>query len=171
MIFEDRDARSEAAGIWPKVNWALAAGLVTCLTLLIVQPYLRDAEKVENLTRERAELTQQLVELRTKVNEKSEGIGAADRIARALDDRVPRVDILRELTVRLRDDAWLSDVEISEDLLRFSGFTKGSAADLVIDLASSPHFFNPRLTGQVSIAPGTGAERYEISLDLTGESE
>lgn len=166
VVFEDKAMRSKATGLWPKLNYALLVVLVICLTVPLLLPYLRDVDRLELLAEERTILTGKLVELRSEVNEKKEALNTADTIASAMQDRRHRIDILRELTVRLPDEAWLNDLEISDDLLRFSGFTKGSAAELVISLASSPHFINPRLTGPVSIAPGTGAERYEISIDL-----
>jgi general secretion pathway protein L len=73
---------------------------------------------------------------------------------------------LRELTVALPDDTWVSDLTYSRDALSIVGETSASAADLVISLSDARTFANPRLSGPVSSTGG--GERFEIVLDLRG---
>lgn len=74
---------------------------------------------------------------------------------------------LRDLTIALPDDVWISDLNFSPNHVVVSGEAKQSAAQLVLDISSGTKFQNPRLNGVVSRA-ANGAERFELTLDLGG---
>ena len=77
-------------------------------------------------------------------------------------------ETLRELTVALPDSVWLERLTFTKNRLVFSGETKQSAPELVLELAANTRFQTPRLTGAVSNTP-SGAERFEITLGLGGK--
>ena len=80
----------------------------------------------------------------------------------------PRLsNVLRNLTVVLPDNVWITDLNFSPSQLVVSGEVSGSAAELVLALGQRNEFNNPRLSGPVSRA-GNGAERFELTLDLAG---
>ncbi len=78
----------------------------------------------------------------------------------------PRLsETLRELTVALPDEVWISDLELNDSGLLVAGETAASAADLVIALARSRTFTDPHLSGPVS-ATASGGERFQLSLGI-----
>lgn len=165
-LLDDSEARKAINGIWPRINQVLAVTLVALATLSVALPHLERRDRLADLKAETAALRTQTVALRAELDQQRAVHQANDSLIEGLSATLSNIDVLRELTTRLPDDTWLADMEIAGEALRFGGFTKGSAAELAIDLDASPLFSNPRLTGPVSIAPGTGAERFEISLDL-----
>ncbi|MEM8793695.1 MAG: PilN domain-containing protein [Pseudomonadota bacterium] len=165
-IVSNQKIRERAIGHWPKVNLALGIICLALLATALTVPLLRDLERSSTFASENTAIRKQLVQLRTEVNAKEAALKTSSSVAKEINQRLRAVDVLDELTRRLPDDTWLSDLEIVEHELSFSGFTRGSAAELVISLSESPSFSNPRLTGPVSIAPGSGAERFRITIDL-----
>lgn len=77
----------------------------------------------------------------------------------------PRLSVtLRDLTVALPDEVWLSDVTWSATSVVLTGETRRSAADLVLSLGDLRGYRNPRMSGAVSRSID-GGERFEIALD------
>ena len=72
---------------------------------------------------------------------------------------------LRNFTVALPDNSWISDFRFSPKRLVVSGEVSGSAAQLVLAMGQRKEFSNPRLTGPIARA-SNGAERFELTLDL-----
>lgn len=158
--------RRQWSGPWPRVNIALGAGLIAALLILFGYPHLQRSEALASLQTENGDLRARGVTQRQALEEKRARVEKQTALSAHLVRTLQKSNILRELTVRLPDEAWLADLEIRDGTMRFSGFIRGSAAELTIGLAQSPMFDNPRLVGPVAIAPGTQAERFEILVDL-----
>jgi general secretion pathway protein L len=79
------------------------------------------------------------------------------------------VDVLAELTARLPDDTWLTDLRISEGHIQLGGYAN-SAAMLVPVIEDSPMFQGARLSGPVLPDSMLKRERFSIEADLTPKS-
>ena len=169
-VLDGRNSRAALLGIWPKANLALATLVITLAVLAILGPQLaRETELAERHARVDL-LRQRTVAARTVVEMQQADQAGSVALLRHLVER-PRVsEILRELTLSLPDKVWITDADITADRLRFSGFVDGSAAELAIGLKASTLFRDPELSGPVSIAAGSGAERFEISVGLSQQS-
>lgn len=163
-----RSARKAALGIWPRVNLCIAGFLVLLTVGSIWLPHADRQRALEVLRAETNHLRAETVAARTALSRRTAERDAERTLATYLNSRQVPSELLRELTLRIPDNAWVSDLEISGSTLRFNGLIDGSAADLSISLADSKVFTNPRLTGPVSSAPGSGQERFGISVDLEG---
>ena len=76
------------------------------------------------------------------------------------------VDVLAELTARLPDDTWLTDLRLSDAHMQLSGYAN-SAATLVPIIENSPMFEGARLSGPVLPDSSVQRERFSIEADLT----
>jgi general secretion pathway protein L len=76
------------------------------------------------------------------------------------------VDVLAELTARLPDDTWLTDLRLSDAHMQLSGYAS-SAATLVPVIENSPMFQGARLSGPVLPDASMQRERFSIEADLT----
>ncbi|MDA7966146.1 PilN domain-containing protein [Ruegeria sp.] len=75
------------------------------------------------------------------------------------------LDTVRELTVSLEDDIWVSTLTFTTSRVVLTGEAGKSAAETVLSLGKRSGFGNPRLSGPVS-RTARGSERFEITLDL-----
>ena len=90
------------------------------------------------------------------------------RLLQELKQRPRLVETLREATVALPDEAWISTVTFRPNAVTLEGETSGAAVDLVLGLAEKRQFGNPRLSGATT-RTATGKERFEIALDPRSE--
>lgn len=152
---------------WRWLNGSLAL-IAICFALIwwlypawALGPQLRALDTQTSLLRAEAlELRPQIERLRDYDTEKAAFLDGINR-------RAVLSEALRELTVALPDTVWLETLSFSADGLVFGGETQHSAPELVLELSKNGRFRNPRLTGPVS-KTATGAERFELTLDLGG---
>jgi len=74
-------------------------------------------------------------------------------------------ETLREATVALPDDTWISAISYHPDRLSLSGETDGVAAELVLSLTEEGRLGNPQLSGPVS-RTASGGERFDLLIEL-----
>ena len=152
---------------WRLVNAMLVFLGITIASFIWLFPAWQNSGILDRLQQENARLQSQAVDMRQNV----EVLRQKENERAAFLDMIymrPRLsDILRNLTVALGDNVWVSDLNYSPKRVVFSGEVSGSAAQLVLLLAKRREFNNPRLTGPVS-RTGSGAERFEITLDPQG---
>ena len=80
----------------------------------------------------------------------------------------PRLtEVLDELTRRLPDTAWITEVRTEGSQASITGFAK-SAAELIPALEGSDLFANPQFISPVVRSPREGGDRFEISVELSG---
>jgi Tfp pilus assembly protein PilN len=151
-------------GPWRLANGVLASGALAALVLAWLWPAIvaHRAEAAETarlaaLRDEAVALRREIETLETRQRERAAFL-AAVRDAPRLSER------LRELTVALPDEVWLSAATMQEERLTLTGETGGSAAALVLALARDGRFGDPRLAGPVQRLQG-GGERFEIRLE------
>jgi general secretion pathway protein L len=102
-----------------------------------------------------------------KLREQVMGIARTQAQAATQRQALPlMVDVLAELTAKLPDDTWLTDLRISNGHLQMTGYAN-SAAALVPVIEDSPMFQSARLSGPVLPDPTMHRERFSIEADLT----
>jgi general secretion pathway protein L len=155
------------AAVWRRINASLVSAGLVAAAIGWLYPAVQTARSLAALDARLQLAQEEAVRLRGEVEARRTLAGAeADFLSTVL-LRQHLATTLRELTVALDDNAWLTDLSFSRTGVTFSGETATSAADLLIGLADSRSFENPRLSGPVSRS-STGSERFEIALDFRG---
>ncbi|MDX2308364.1 MAG: PilN domain-containing protein [Hyphomicrobium sp.] len=120
-----------------------------------------------------AELAAAIADAKRRLAAAANPSDAADAKAEALRafaaikaERPEAVMILAELTRRLPDSAWLTDLKIAETSVDIGGYGKPAAA-LAPLLEQSPMFRDAALTAPVALDETWGKERFNIRLALT----
>jgi general secretion pathway protein L len=107
----------------------------------------------------------------------------AKQVRQALDDREARMTILaalrteiaesrtatevwEELTRVLPDSAWLTDMVMTPEAVRISGFSRAAPA-IIAPLEGSPLFRNAEFTAPVVRVPGQNGQRFSIQMELS----
>lgn len=151
------------------LNTLLLCSAVAIALAAWIYPGWIAERQTRDLASQQQALAVQAVDLRREV----EALRALDSERTAFLDTILRrpllVDTLRELTVALPDPVWISSVVYTPQRVVMNGETSGSAAEIVLALGSRRMLGNPRLSGPVQ-RTATGAERFEISLDLGGRN-
>lgn len=159
--------RKIAAGnrIWRVSNLLCILALIALFAYQMFYPAWLDRQEITNLNRDLTDLRVKAVSLRQQAeilrSEQAEKAALLD----VIDAHLPLVDVLRDVTVAMSDDVWISDMNYRAPLVTLSGSTNGSAAQLVLDIAKSDHLQNPRLSG--TVAKGSDQrERFELQLEI-----
>ena len=160
--FSHRDRTK--AGIWKTINGAALATVVGAVFAVWFFTTWQHSRLLPSL-HDRLQSTQTAaVALRTEIESLR---SLADEQTAFLSTMVGRPQLsqnLRELTIAVPDETWLSELSFSQASLVLSGETTGSAAELVLSLAEVRSFGNPRLSGPVSRS-AEGGERFEVVID------
>jgi Tfp pilus assembly protein PilN len=80
---------------------------------------------------------------------------------------VPLVELLRELTERIPDSAWVRDFSYSERGIQINGFAE-SASELIGVLEASPFFMNAAFLSAIVRDP-EGLERFSIRMEIESQ--
>jgi general secretion pathway protein L len=153
--------------VWRRTNAALGTALVATIGWLWLSPGLVARQQAQTLAAELDTLRTEATSLRQDV----EALRGAQEEQRAflagIVGRPRLLDVLRDLTVALPDDVWISDLVFDGKTTVVSGETATSAADLVLTLSRLKEFSNPRLAGPIA-RTANGSESFELALDLAG---
>ncbi|MEO8531356.1 MAG: PilN domain-containing protein, partial [Deltaproteobacteria bacterium] len=156
-----------ARKLWRRLNATLALGIIAALAWVWLSPGLamrRDA----NLTSARVEaLRVEATDLRAQVETARVQQQDQQAFLAGIIGRPRLVEVIRDLTVALPDEVWVSDMTFDGKTAVVSGEALGSAADLVLMLSKRREFTNPRLSGPVALM-GSGVESFQLALDLGG---
>ncbi len=151
---------------WHKINAVLIVAILAIAATMIWQ-------QIEAQKAALKQLESDISELRTTALKHREDLTAVEGeqqekagFLQVLSKQNLLVDLLRELTVRLPDTVWLANIQIQGEELIILGTVKGSAAELVLTIAQSRTFINPRLSGPVSKGQTPGTENFEIAASI-----
>ncbi len=152
-----------SAPLWRRMNAALL-GAILCLCLGIwlypawtAQQHLNlESAAVDDLRSEAVLLRQQIEELQRVDSERRAFVQATLRQPRL-------ITALRQLTVALPDDVWVSDMMFTQEQITLNGETESSAADLVLQLTNGRLGYTPGLSGPVS-RTSEGKERFTMTF-------
>ncbi len=152
-----------------RLSWRLPAGLAGIGALLGLaavllqldnRDALLDAYAKETATYREAASAAADLRQRLRVLAATEAAAESHRAAMPL-----TVDVLADITQRLPDDTWLTELRLSDGHLFISGYA-GSAASLVSVVENSPLFHNARLSGAMVPDAGLKRERFSLEADL-----
>ncbi|WP_208353079.1 PilN domain-containing protein [Pseudaestuariivita rosea] len=158
--------QTQTNGGWQKwLNLGLAAAVVMAFAVVLIFPAFQDQRNLNQVENQIADLRRQAIGLRGDL----EALRQAEQDRTALVDTVINktvfAETLREMTIALPDDVWISDLSFQPNRIVVNGNSDSSAAELVLRVANNRLFENPRLTGPVSRTT-SGQERFEMTLDL-----
>ncbi|WP_185960994.1 PilN domain-containing protein [Aliiroseovarius halocynthiae] len=153
------------AKVWRRLNIALVGLGGLLATALWTIPGWHAQNAIAKLEPALLERRTDVVAMRQRFEQKNASATQTERFLQAVTQRARMVEILRALTVTLPDEVWLSDVVLRQGQLVISGETSGSATDLVLNLAKTPIFIGPRLSGPVS-RTSNGGERFQIAMTV-----
>ncbi|MGB3316137.1 MAG: PilN domain-containing protein, partial [Albidovulum sp.] len=156
---------SRGAVIWRRANALLSAAIVAAGIAMVALPAIQQAQQARELTVQLDELRAETGTLRRDVEDQRAADMQRGTLLDAVIDRNRLSHVLRELTVSVPDTVWVSELAFQADRLLVSAEIDGSAAELVIALASDRKFIDPRLTGRVETIQN-GDERFQLSLGL-----
>lgn len=149
-----------------RVNLALAAGCVVLLVLLLGQ-WLHNRQQVLAAMQAEVEAmrteAQQVSALRQQWQDNA---GAAGFLVQRKQRGVTQLAVLKELTERLPDTAWLERISVDNTgQLGFQGQSQ-QAAKLIDTLKGSDLITNPNFQGSIQPDPSTGKERFYMVAQL-----
>ncbi len=78
--------------------------------------------------------------------------------------KITKLDIIKELTIRLPEDAWLQRLNVKKNTVEISG-RAGSASNLIPLLDASPLFENVKFASTITTRGGE-MEKFKIRMDL-----
>ncbi len=152
------------AKLWRRLNTVIGLGIIACAFAIWLRPawdareaILRDTIIVNRLQTEALRLRSEIQELNQIDSERTAFVDTVMR-------RPRMVDALRNLTVALPDEVWLSDMLLSDDRITINGETSASAANLVLTLTQGDLAYIPALAGPVSRTSG-GSERFSLVFE------
>ena len=105
--------------------------------------------------------TEQAMTVRKQLDQQNRSAAYLDAVRKGKKDAVPVVQVWEELTRRLPDDVWLTDLAIDGQTIGITGFARASAG-LISDLGGSPLFTDAAFTAPVVRVPGELGERFEL---------
>lgn len=150
--------------LWVRANGLISAMLLGVCGFTWLLPAIQNAQALapeqaalENLRGKALAMRQEIETLRQAADERS-------AFLHSMTYRTRLGETLREATIALPDDVWLTELNFSQTGILLMGETAHSAADLVIDLADTRQFENPRLSGSVSRS-ANGGEQFELAID------
>ncbi|WP_339691978.1 PilN domain-containing protein [Celeribacter baekdonensis] len=154
----------QRARLFQRVNAILVGLSILLLFWAWLYPTWVKKQELSELLKTRTALQTQAIALRQEADTQRETQIAKATFIEQLEQTPPFSNVLREVTVLTPDDTWLQTLSYRSAQLTFTGQTAGSSADLVLTLAKTPYFANPRLSGPV--ARSADGEKFEISMEV-----
>jgi len=163
-VFRGREGPTGRLRLYPIVLGTLIAGSV----LTFAHATLRYDNALSALEADIAGKREDAAKARAILNKKAETETAMSVAARRKHEAVSVARLWEELTARLPDDAWLTDVSVDDERLTISGVAK-SAAGLIEPLDASALFSEPTFSAPVVRMPGQDGEHFEMRLKVGQE--
>jgi general secretion pathway protein L len=162
LPFELR-ARSRATRTLRHVTLAVAGGAVLCGVIFSAFQIWRLHEAVGEAEREQVQLTASVAALR-RTSQDADRVLQEARFARARRlDQPLAVAVVDDLSRRLPDTTWLTDLRLDEGIIALEGHS-ANAAELVSLLSRSPHVASASFAAPITRDAQRGTERFQIRL-------
>jgi general secretion pathway protein L len=150
--------------------WRLPAALGTLALLLVLAGLFLHFDRSDAVLAAYAAETakyRKAADAAAKLREQVQTLARTRAAAATQREALPLVvDVLAELTARLPDDTWLTDLRLTDAHMQLTGYAS-SAATLVPVIENSPMFEGARLSGPVLPDSSVQRERFSIEADLT----
>lgn len=157
------ETRTHAFNRWVQVNLTVLAATIGVLVYHWLEPAFNASRSLSQWEQNVAALRAETLQLRRSIEETRSQRTSEDEIRRSLLEKTNLVEVLRETTVSLTDEAWLSSISFQNERLVLSGETSGTAVEEVLSFSKSNFFGDARLSGPTSATTG-GGERFEIAV-------
>lgn len=155
------------AKTWKRLNAILLCLTIIAATGASLRPAWNANRDIAALSTEVAALREQVFQLRRNADALEAEANESARLQRSFTERPRLVEVLREATVALPDEAWISTMTYTGNTLTLVGETSGTAVDAVLSFGERSAFSNPRLTGPTTRV-ASGRERFELAADVRG---
>ncbi|MEP4627170.1 MAG: PilN domain-containing protein [Tateyamaria sp.] len=165
VLLDRRREIAQGAKWLRALNASLAGVCVTTVLIWWLYPAWQASSSLPVLLETNTQKQQTVFELRQELDERLNAATTDELFVRQIVARVRLVDLLRNLTVALPDEVWISDMTLRGGTVLITGETKASATGLVLTLAERSGFSNPRLSGPVS-RTRAGAEQFQLAISL-----
>lgn len=152
------------------LNRLLLLILIGLSALAVWLPLERRRSEAEALQRQ-VEAARAEAEVSLALREELDGMVRASRFVIDRKTAQPRlVEILAELTRIVPDDAYVQQFYLREGTVQIFGVA-AAASDLIGALATSEIFRSPQFRSPVTREPGSGLERFQISVEVRAREE
>lgn len=148
-----------------RFNLMLALVLVVVLAAVMFETLWMRERSAAILAEEAARLRDQAMAVAALERELQDSLAAASFLARKRSAEPPTIRVLDEITRVLPDDIWLQQFELQGTELRIQGMTEGSQRVVGL-LNASPLLASPEISGNISIDPMTGKERFRTQARI-----
>jgi|WetSurMetagenome_2_1015567.scaffolds.fasta_scaffold00488_9 Tfp pilus assembly protein PilN len=147
------------------LTYILACAVMASLALCLFVPMQTERDHLDNIDREIARRKSEVVAI-----EKVRGeIEAINRKVALMDsfksERPPYIDLVKELTERIPQNAWLTRVRITGPKVNIEGYAQ-SATSLVQLLEASKYYGNVEFSAPTFRDSNMGMDRFQIKLEL-----
>lgn len=157
LLPEDRRPRYSHARA--RFNLMLALVLVVLLGAVMAETLVMRERTAARLAEEADRLREQAMAVAALQQELQDSLLAANFLAEKRSQEAPVIRVLDEITRVLPDDIWLQQFQLQGRELRIQGMAEGSQRVVGL-LNASPLLESPEITGNISIDPMTGKERF-----------
>jgi general secretion pathway protein L len=142
-------------------GWAAAVLLVTAAAATYGHVFYRYEQAESKLAQVVETKTAEALAVRKLLDQQKAISDYAASVRRAKADAIPVVDVWEELTRRLPDDAWVTDMAVDRDSVALTGFAR-AAAGLIGEIGASDFLGEVAFTAPVVRMPDPGGERFEL---------
>lgn len=148
-----------------RFNLMLVLVLVALLGAVMTETLVMRERTATRLAEEAAGLRDQAMAVAALQQELQDSLLAANFLAEKRSQEVPAIRLLDEITRVLPDDIWLQQFQLQGQELRIQGMAEGSQRVVGL-LNASPLLESPEITGNISIDPMTGKERFRTQATV-----
>lgn len=144
---------------------ALAFFIIALICLALFSTFSRQEQALRTLNTKTVEVRKKAIAVRKaaqQIDTKSNML-RKQRLAKVGHYTV--IEVWEEITKRLPDNAWVTELRVQGPKIQINGFA-GAAASLVDIFDNSPMFQKTKLTAQVRVDPKTKKERFSIETNL-----
>jgi len=164
LLPEDR--RPHYSHARARFNLMLALVLIVLLGLVMGETLVMRERTATQLAEEASRLREQAMAVAALEQELGDTLQAANFLAEKRSQEAPAIVVLDEITRVLPDDMWLQQFQLQGRELRIQGMAEGSQRVVGL-LNASPLLESPEITGNISIDPMTGKERFRTQARIT----
>jgi len=158
-----------------RFNAMLAVVLVAALGVVMAETLILRERTAAQLRAAADQLRGEALAVASLQRQLDEALAASNFLAEKRAAEPTAIGLLDEVTRVLPDDIWLQQFQLQDGELRLQGLAEGSQRVVGL-LKESPLFDSPEISGNISIDPMTGKERFRTDArvvmraapDLTG---
>lgn len=153
--------------LWKTINAVIASACIATGGYIWLKPAFDAKKALSEIETDLAELRTGTVAQRKRLDALRAQRDEENQLESDFANRPRLVETLRDVTVVVGDDTWLTAMQFSPTAITLSGETSGTAVDLVLKLSEKSQFTNPRVSGPTT-RTSSGREKFEIAASPKG---